>query len=108
MSATTETQLDSLHHVAMSVQNVADAVRWYLDHFQCVVRYQDETWALLGFANIQLALVIPDQHPPHIAFTSPDAARFGPLKRHRDGTESVYIIDPSGNSVEVLAEQSVK
>jgi catechol 2,3-dioxygenase-like lactoylglutathione lyase family enzyme len=96
--------LDSLHHVALAVTDVAAAVTWYTGTFRCDVKYQDETWALLAFGNIQLALVVPHQHPPHLAFTHPDAARFGPLKTHRDGTRSVYVTDPAGNSVEIMAE----
>jgi len=96
--------LDSLHHVAISVQNIAESVAWYTSHFHCKIAYQDATWALLTFANTQLALVIPEQHPPHLAFTHPDAAKFGPLKTHRDGTRSTYISDPSGNSVEIMAK----
>ena len=100
-------RLDAIHHVAVSVRDIDEAVQWYSRQFRCKVRYQDQTWALLDFENIQLALVIPSQHPRHLGFVSSDAARFGPLKRHRDGTESVYIADPSGNSVEVLAADSV-
>jgi hypothetical protein len=48
-------------------------------------------------------LVIPEQHPPHIAFTSPKAEQFGALKTHRDGTRSTYVKDPAGNSVEIMA-----
>ena len=96
--------LDSVHHVAVSVDDIEKAVAFYTGNFGCRVAYQDPTWALLEFANIQVALVIPDQHPPHIAFTSPEAERFGALKPHRDGTRSVYIQDPAGNSLEILAE----
>ena len=64
---------------------------------------QRVAWALLQFANTQLALVIPAQHPPHIGFTHPQAEAFGDLKLHRDGTRSCYVADPSGNPVEVLA-----
>jgi catechol 2,3-dioxygenase-like lactoylglutathione lyase family enzyme len=99
--------LDAMHHVAISVPDVREAVEWYTRNFRCEVRYQDETWALLAFANIQLALVIPDQHPPHISFTSPHAARLGPLKPHRDGTQSTYIQDPAGNPVEILLESNL-
>lgn len=99
-----KTELDSMHHVAISVKDVAEAVDWYRENFRCEVAYQDPTWALLRFANMQLALVIPSQHPPHIAFEHADAARFGTLKPHRDGTRSVYVADPSGNPVEVLAK----
>ena len=96
-------QLDSLDHVAIPVEDVAAAVEWYRRTVRCEVKYQDATWALLGFANTSLALVIPSQHPAHIGFVSPDAEKFGTLKTHRDGTRSCYVRDPAGNSVEILA-----
>lgn len=95
--------LDSLDHVAIPVEDVASSVDWYTRTFQCVVKYQDETWALLGFENVNVALVIPSQHPAHIAFASQQAARFGELKTHRDGTRSCYVKDPTGNAVEIMA-----
>ena len=61
-----------------------------------------ETWALLDIENTFIALVLPSQHPPHVAFESPDAERYGDLKQHRDGTASVYVQDPFGNTVEFL------
>jgi catechol 2,3-dioxygenase-like lactoylglutathione lyase family enzyme len=95
--------LDRVEHVAISVADIDSAVAWYTSNFRCTVAYRDATWALLDFANLQLALVIPEQHPPHIAFTSPHAERFGTLKTHRDGTRSTYVEDPAGNSVEIMA-----
>lgn len=100
--------LDALHHIAIQVGDVSQAVDWYKENFRCETTYQDETWALLKFANVQLALVIPGQHPPHIAFTSPKAEQFGELKLHRDGTKSVYTSDPFQNVIEMLDEDSVK
>jgi catechol 2,3-dioxygenase-like lactoylglutathione lyase family enzyme len=102
-SDTTMPPLDAIHHIAISVNDIASAVDWYRASFRCRVSYQDETWALLEFANTSLALVIPSQHPPHIGFVSPDAEKHGPLKRHRDGTRSIYLADPAGNPVEILA-----
>jgi catechol 2,3-dioxygenase-like lactoylglutathione lyase family enzyme len=99
--------LDTLHHVAISVDDIVAAVAWYTTTFRCTVKYQDATWALLGFANMDLALVIPAQHPPHLGLTSPAADRFGALKTHRDGTRSVYITDPAGNKVEILDPASL-
>lgn len=95
--------LDELHHVAISVDDVPRAVDWYTRTFRCQVAYQDPTWALLNFGNVSVALVIPSQHPPHIGFLTPRAAEFGPLKTHRDGTRSVYVKDPAGNAIELLA-----
>jgi catechol 2,3-dioxygenase-like lactoylglutathione lyase family enzyme len=100
-------ELDAVHHVAVSVKNVGQAVDWYTERFRCHVVYQDETWAMLRFANMHLALVIPSQHPPHIGITNPRAERFGALKTHRDGSRSVYVPDPSGNAVEILDEASL-
>jgi catechol 2,3-dioxygenase-like lactoylglutathione lyase family enzyme len=99
-----ESALDSIHHVAISVPDVRAAVDWYRRHFHCTVSYQDDTWAMLDFANLKLALVIPSQHPPHLAFVHPEAEQFGTLKPHRDGTRSVYVRDPAGNAVEILAQ----
>ena len=93
---------DTVDHVAISVTDVKSTVEWYLKNFSCKVAYQDETWALLDFANIRLAFVLPRQHPPHFALLR-DPSLFGEPKTHRDGTRSVYVSDPSGNSVEVLA-----
>lgn len=101
------TQLDSIDHVAISVKDIQCALDWYCKHFKCRVLYQDKTWAFIDFANIKLALVIPEQHPSHIAFVSEQAETYGVLKRHRDGTESVYINDPAGNSVEIMAPYAV-
>ena len=95
--------LDRMHHVAIAVADIASAVAWYTSTFRCTVAYQDPTWALLDFENLKLALVAPDQHPPHVAFTSPEAERFGALTTHRDGTRSTYVNDPAGNSVEIMA-----
>jgi len=100
-------KLDTIDHVAIPVKNIAESVEWYTRTFQCDIRYQDETWALLGFGNIRLALVIPEQHPAHIGLVSDHAERFGVLKTHRDGTRSCYVTDPGGNAVEILALDSM-
>lgn len=96
--------LDTIHHVAIPVTNVAEAVEWYTSRFNCGVDYIDDTWALLAFANTKLALVLPQEHPSHFALSRPDAHKFGELVTHRDGLNSVYITDAFGNSIEVLEE----
>lgn len=107
MSAHSDSALDAVHHIAVSVSDIGAAVEWYCKTFRCEVVYQDETWAMLQFANVQLALVIPDQHPPHIGFATPDAADYGDLKEHRDGTRSIYISDVAGNAVELMDPNSI-
>lgn len=95
-------KLDRLDHAALRVKDVKEAVAWYTERFRCKVEYQDATWAILAFDNVRLAFVLQDQHPPHIAIVG-DPAAYGQPKQHRDGTASVYLKDPDGNNVEILA-----
>ena len=94
--------LDSLHHVAVTVSDLQKSLDWYTEKFRCSITYQDKTWALIQFANISLAFVLAEQHPPHFAIVG-DPAAYGQPKLHRDGTRSVYIQDPAGNNIEILA-----
>ena len=94
--------MDKIHHIAIEVKNIRGAIEWYQKHTKCEVSYEDDTWALLRYDNISLALVLPNMHPPHIAFHKKNAEKYGELKKHRDGTSSVYIKDPSDNSIEML------
>jgi len=94
--------LDHIHHVAIQVKDIEESLNWYTSNFSCEVAYRDESWALLKFKNISLALVLPHQHPPHFAITKDDVKPYGVPVPHRDGTSSVYIQDPSGNNVEML------
>lgn len=99
--------LDPIDHIAIPVKDpeaLKKTVDWYLSTFKCEVEYQDDTWAFLRFGNIKLALVIPEQHPAHLAFVSAKAEEFGTLKTHRDGTRSLYVDDPAGNKIEIMAE----
>jgi len=100
-------KLDEMHHVAIPVCDVAMTVKWYKESFKCRVLYQDETWAFLRFKNINLAFVIPKQHPPHIAFLTDEPEKHRAMKEHRDGTRSKYISDSAGNAVELLDRSSL-
>ena len=95
-------KLDSIHHVAIVVEDINRAIHWYQSHFNTELIYADDTWAMLSFENISLALVKAEQHPPHLALECPTANRFGALTRHRDGTESIYIKDTEGNNIELI------
>lgn len=95
-------KLDTLHHAALRVKDVKAAVDWYRKRFRCQVEYQDATWAMLAFDNVRLAFVLERQHPPHIAVLGDPSSHGKPLQ-HRDGTSSIYLKDPDGNNVEILA-----
>lgn len=97
-----ETALDSIHHVAIQVDDIERALKWYSKNFNAETVYLDDTWAMLRFKNIYLALVIPGQHPPHIAIEHEGAEAHGTLIKHRDGTESIYINDSEGNTLELM------
>ena len=94
--------LDHMDHIAIVVNNIKESVDWYNTYFKCTVVYQDASWAYLDFANIRLALVVASEHPGHIGFAVKNAVQYGELKTHRDGTRSVYIHDPAGNTVEMV------
>ena len=95
-------KLDRLDHAALRVKDVKEAVEWYTTRFRCKIEYQDATWAILAFDNVRLAFVLQEQHPPHIAIVG-DPTAYGQAKQHRDGTSSIYLKDPDGNNVEILA-----
>jgi len=95
-------QLDTIHHTAIQVKDIAKAVSWYTERFTCEIEYQDESWAMLKFANTSLALVLPEQHPYHFAIMTDDLSPYGEAVPHRDGTASVYIKDADENNIEML------
>lgn len=100
--------MDKIHHIAISVKDIAESVMYYTKNFSCEVAYQDVSWAMLKFANINVALVLPHQHPPHLGFVKENAHEWGELKTHRDGTESVYVQDPAGNAIEILSPKNLE
>lgn len=94
--------MDTIHHIAVQVKNIKETTEWYKTQYDVKVVYEDETWALLQFSNVALALVLPNQHPPHFAIVSENADCYGTLNTHRDGTASVYVQDPAGNYIEMI------
>ena len=96
-----------IHHIAIQVDNIKECVSFYCNKFNADIEYEDKTWAMLNFDNIQLALVLPEEHPPHICFEKTIPKNI-PAKEHRDGTRSVYDFDPSGNMIELLESEDCK
>ena len=94
--------MDVIDHVAITVKDIPTSIQWYTERFECRVEWEDETWALLAFANCKLALVTPNEHPPHFAVLRQDLTPFGSPKKHRDGTASVYQRDVDNNYIEFL------
>jgi catechol 2,3-dioxygenase-like lactoylglutathione lyase family enzyme len=99
----------TIDHVAVPAKDIAASVAYYVGRFGAEVLYQDATWAFLKFGNTKLALVTPGQHPPHVALSvSLDALQKAAVEAgkkidvHRDGTQGIYVDDPSGNAVELI------
>tara|TARA_B100000470_G_C19586354_1_gene300150 strand:+ start:384 stop:533 length:150 start_codon:yes stop_codon:yes gene_type:complete len=49
--------MDKIHHIAVQVENLKESLAWYIQEFDVEIIYQDDTWAMLQFENMQLALV---------------------------------------------------
>jgi len=90
-------KMEKIDHIAIVVTNINHAVNWYTNNRECKVKHHDESWALLEFDNIDLALVLPHEHPAHIAFIDETIVNG---TKHRDGSESVYDHDTFGNIIE--------
>ena len=57
-----------IHHIGIQVESIKESADFYCNKFHAKCEYIDETWAMLVFDNIKLALVLPKEHPPHICF----------------------------------------
>ena len=98
-----------LDHVALATRDVSGTTRYYVEHFGAAVLHQDASWAFLRLGQGKLALVSPQQHPPHVALRVDEptlermAAEAGrTIDTHRDGTKGIYLKDPAGNVVELI------
>ena len=93
-----EVEMDKINHIAITVTNIKHATDWYTKNFDCKVKEEYDNWVLLEFDNIDLALVLPHEHPPHIAFV--DESIKG--EKHKDGSEYIYDHDTFGNIIEKI------
>lgn len=99
-------------HIALETSDIKESVKWYLSILDAPnLLYQDETWALIESEGSKIAFVLPREHPSHIAFRIDTLQHEDTLKilypnptwkTHRDGSESFYVRDPSGNIVEFV------
>ena len=101
-------QLDIIDHLAIQVDDIQKNLNWYLKQFNCKKIYSDDTWALIEFKNIKLALVISDEHPAHFAILDNQINKNKDTVTHRDGSISKYIKDNSSNYIELITYNSNK
>ena len=94
--------MDNIDHIALQTKNINKSVDWFLNKFKCSVKYQDKSYAMLEFENMKLALVLPDQHPPHVAISCDNIEDHGKPGKHRDGSEFLYIEGLDENVFELI------
>mgnify|MGYP001169038182 FL=1 len=94
--------LDTVDHIAIQVSNIEKSLMWYIAKFNCKVIYSDDTWALIKFNNINIALVNKKQHPPHFAILNENITLKNGATVHRDGSISKYINDIDSNFIELI------
>jgi len=95
--------LDTLDHVAVSVRDVAESVKMVHIALQVPRRLSGRH---LGASRIRAMSALLSLFRSNIRRILPSLAIPPPtanLKTHRDGTSSVYIKDPDGTDVEILA-----
>jgi catechol 2,3-dioxygenase-like lactoylglutathione lyase family enzyme len=78
-------------HIALNVENIDRAVEWYKNKLNANVKYKDNTWAMLEIGSTNIALTLPSQHPPHVAFSVENIDNMPNelIKEHRDGSKYV-------------------
>ena len=94
-------------HVAIVVNDLEEAVQWYLDALQGIIVHKQENYYRLRVKNIDIALLSKDfsSSKPHIGILCEnieDLPQNGDKMQHRDGTTGVYVKDPSGNYLEFI------
>lgn len=94
--------MTKVDHIALVVDDPSLAAKWYEADFNAEILYSDETWALVQFENIKMAFVMKGQHPAHFAFEIEEFDKDDKVKKHRDGSNSVYKKDPWGNIYELI------
>ncbi len=99
----------TLDHVAIQTPDIAGTANYYVREFGAQILYQDASWAFLRLGQGKLALVLPNQHPAHVALRTSleelksTAQRHNlAIKTHRDGTQGIYLSDPAGNVLELI------
>ena len=95
-----------IDHIAVETNNIKNSVDWYISKFKCELKYQDDTWAMLKFDNISVALVTPGEHPPHFAVVNSNISSEKNFKKHRDGIGFKYVQDLDNNYIEFIDQRS--
>tara|TARA_Y100000310_G_scaffold328802_1_gene397527 strand:+ start:162 stop:482 length:321 start_codon:yes stop_codon:yes gene_type:complete len=92
-------------HIAIRVRNIFASIDWYKEHFNAIVDYNGDSWAMLKIGDMSLALIAEDIHPPHFSLEIDSFNDFPAgteINTHRDGSYYLYKSDPDGNVAELI------
>ena len=98
--------LSLIDHLAIVVKDVPKSVEYYSKKFVCNIKFKDDTWSLLEFQNINLALVTQEEHPDHFAVVDERLSKNKKMKYHRDGIGYIYSQDIDNNFIEIINRKS--
>tara|TARA_B100001123_G_scaffold74689_3_gene84197 strand:+ start:14108 stop:14440 length:333 start_codon:yes stop_codon:yes gene_type:complete len=99
-----KTQID---HIALLVDDLEIAERWYLDKLSAKTQYKDHKYIRLELNNTILALISRKHYNyAHFGILVEKYEDLpldqGQISKHRDGSVGVYAKDPFGNYLEYI------
>jgi extradiol dioxygenase family protein len=94
-------------HIAVLVDDLEKAEKWYCDNLAAKVSFRDEKYVRIKVENTNIALIDKKHYPyAHFAVLVENMADLplekGEVVKHRDGTIGVYVKDPFGNYLEYI------
>ena len=92
---------DVLHHVTVVVGDLMRAVEWYKEVFRAKLLRRDARRAVFSLGSVELHLV-DERQPAGLTIVRRDVAAMGPSQRRPDGVRGLHLVDPWGNSIEVV------
>ena len=98
--------LSLIDHLTIVVNDASKSVEYYSKNYVCNVKFKDDTWSLLEFQNINLALVTQEEHPNHFAIVDENLSKNNNMKYHRDGIGYIYSQDLDNNFIEIIDRPS--
>jgi len=99
--------MSKVDHIAILVDDLEIAEKWYLEHLEGEVVFRDKKYVRVRVENTHLALIdknhYKDAHFAILVNNYEDLPRSkGLTVKHRDGTVGVYVKDPFGNYLEYI------
>lgn len=99
--------MSKIDHVAILVDDLEIAEKWYLEHTNGVVAFKDEKYIRIKVENTNIALIHSKHYPhAHMAVLIKNIEDLptdkGQVVKHRDGTIGVYVKDPFDNYLEYI------